>query len=130
VRGQYADFGPTLAHEKLVEVHGIPISRTTVRKWMIGDGLWTTRRERNKRVYQPRYRRACVGELVQIDGCEFPARGNRWGRGYALSVYDAVDSAMLAVWVKGWTLARETAPPVAIHDGFLVSVGWPTTRHL
>src|SRR5689334_14679457 len=26
VRGQYADFGPTLAHEKLVEVHGIPIS--------------------------------------------------------------------------------------------------------
>jgi hypothetical protein len=36
---------------------------------MIGDGAWTTRRERKKRVQQPRYRRACLGELVQIDGC-------------------------------------------------------------
>ena len=69
VRGQYADFGPTLAHEKLLEVHGIQISRSTVRGWMIDDGVWTTRRERKKRVQQPRYRRACLGELVQIDGC-------------------------------------------------------------
>jgi hypothetical protein len=68
-RGQYADFGPTLAHEKLLEVHGIPVSRTTIRRWMISDGAWTTRRERKKRVQQPRYRRACLGELVQIDGC-------------------------------------------------------------
>lgn len=69
VRGQYAAFGPTLAHEKLVEVHGIRVSRTTIRTWMIGDGAWTTRRERKKRVQQPRRRRACLGELVQIDGC-------------------------------------------------------------
>jgi hypothetical protein len=69
VRGQYADFGPTLAHEKLLEVHSIRVSRTTVRAWMIGDGAWTTRRERKKRVQQPRRRRACLGELVQIDGC-------------------------------------------------------------
>lgn len=69
VRGQYADFGPTLAHEKLLEVHGIPVSVTTIRKWMISDGVWATRRERKKRVQQPRRRRACRGELVQIDGC-------------------------------------------------------------
>jgi hypothetical protein len=72
VRGKYGDFGPTLAHEKLVEVHGLPVSLTTVRKWMIADGSWTTRRERSTRVYQPRHRRACVGELVQIDGCLHP----------------------------------------------------------
>ena len=30
---------------------------------------WTTRRERKKRNQQPRRRRACLGELVQIDGC-------------------------------------------------------------
>ncbi len=72
VRGQYGDFGPTLAHEKLVEVHGLPVSLTTVRKWMIADGSWTTRRERSTRVYQPRHRRACLGELVQIDGCLHP----------------------------------------------------------
>src|SRR4051794_39197280 len=72
VRGQYADFGPTLAHEKLVEVHGLPVSLTTVRKRMLADGAWTTRRERSKRVYQPRHRRACLGELIQIDSCPHP----------------------------------------------------------
>lgn len=36
---------------------------------MIADGTWTTRRERKKRVQQPRRRRACFGELIQIDGC-------------------------------------------------------------
>jgi hypothetical protein len=69
VRGQYADFGPTLAHEKLLEIHGIRVSRGTIRQWMIADGTWTTRRERKKRLQQPRRRRACLGELVQIDGC-------------------------------------------------------------
>src|SRR5690606_17204553 len=50
VRGQYADFGPTLAHEKLTEVHGIPVSLSTVRKWMVADGVWTSRRDRKSRV--------------------------------------------------------------------------------
>ena len=38
IRERYADFGPTLAAEKLLEVHGCPVSRETVRKWMIEDG--------------------------------------------------------------------------------------------
>jgi len=37
---------------------------------MIADGLWLDRQQRLKRVHQPRHRRECVGELVQIDGCE------------------------------------------------------------
>jgi hypothetical protein len=68
VRSRYADFGPTLAHEKLVEVHQLPVSLSTLRTWMLADGIWTTRRERASRAYQPRRRRACLGELVQIDG--------------------------------------------------------------
>jgi Helix-turn-helix domain len=70
VRERYADFGPTLAHEKLREQHGLAVGLTTVRKWMIADGIWTTRRDRAKRMQQPRYRRACLGELVQIDGSD------------------------------------------------------------
>jgi Winged helix-turn helix len=35
VRERYADFGPTLAAEKLAEVHGCAISRETLRGWMI-----------------------------------------------------------------------------------------------
>ncbi len=37
---------------------------------MIGAGLWVERKARSKTIHQPRYRCCCVGEMVQIDGCE------------------------------------------------------------
>jgi hypothetical protein len=43
VRSRYADFGPTLAHEKLVEEHGLGPSLETLRAWMTAAGLWQTR---------------------------------------------------------------------------------------
>lgn len=70
VKERYADFGPTLAAEKLREQHGLTISRETLRVWMLDAGLWADRVKRRGRVYQPRYRRECVGELVQLDGSE------------------------------------------------------------
>lgn len=70
IKARYADFGPTLAAEKLREVHGITIGRETLRLWMLDAGLWADRVKRRGRVYQPRYRRECVGELVQVDGSE------------------------------------------------------------
>src|SRR5271169_4636162 len=69
VRRNYADFGPTLAAEKLASEHGFVFSSETLRKWMIADGLWRDRKQR-KRIHQPRPRRECVGELVQVDGSE------------------------------------------------------------
>src|SRR6201984_1442858 len=70
IRERYWDFGPTLAAEKLREVHGITLGRETLRLWMIDAGIWADRKQRRKQVHQPRHRRDCVGELVQIDGCE------------------------------------------------------------
>ncbi len=70
VRERYADFGPTLACEKLRECHGIGLAKETVRRWMRDAGLWIPRAQRPPKVYQPRARRACLGELVQIDGSE------------------------------------------------------------
>ena len=35
-----------------------------------GAGLWVRRKDRLKRIHQPRARRDCLGELVQIDGSE------------------------------------------------------------
>jgi hypothetical protein len=49
VRDRYPDFGPTLAAEKLQEVHQLPISRETLRQWMIADGLWLRRHDRRRR---------------------------------------------------------------------------------
>jgi hypothetical protein len=80
VHSRYADFGPTLAQEKLLELHGVTISVETLRQWMIADGLWTPHTQRGKRVQQPRRRRECLGELIQIDGSDdewFEQRGPR-----------------------------------------------------
>jgi len=68
VQARYYDFGPTLAAEKLQEVHQLSISKETVRKWMTEVGLWEPRINRKRRVHQPRNRRDCFGELIQIDG--------------------------------------------------------------
>ena len=70
VRERYSDFGPTLAAEKLAAHHGCSVSRETLRGWMIADGLWCDRQHRLASPHQPRRRRDCLGELVQIDGSE------------------------------------------------------------
>jgi hypothetical protein len=70
VRQHYSDFGPTLAAEKLAARHGLNLGVETLRQWMIADGLWKDRRHRLPSPHQPRRRRDCLGELVQIDGSE------------------------------------------------------------
>ena len=80
VRDRYADFGPTFAHQKLTEAHRLTLSIETLRGWMIAAGLWVPRTQRARRSYPPRVRRACLGELVQIDGSDhawFEDRGPR-----------------------------------------------------
>jgi len=76
----YADFGPTLAAEKLEERDGIKVSAETVRRLQIELGLWRPKKRRVKRVFQLRERRARFGELIQIDGSPhdwFEGRGPR-----------------------------------------------------
>ena len=88
VRERYADFGPTLATEKLTERDGLRVSRETVRGWMSEAGLWLSRKQR-RTFHQPRLRREAYGELVQIDGSE-----HRWfeDRGPSCSLLVFVDA--------------------------------------
>lgn len=79
VRTRYADFGPTLANEKLVKVHQIEISTFTLRQKMMAAGIWKARRGRQKH-RALRQRRSAIGMLVQLDGSEhdwFEGRGPR-----------------------------------------------------
>lgn len=76
----YRDFGPTLACEKLAQRHEVHVSVETVRQWMIAAGLWRAKPRYERRVFARRERRACIGELVQIDGSNhewFEGRGER-----------------------------------------------------
>jgi len=68
VKERYVDFGPTLAQEKLVELHEQTVSVETVRQIMIEHGLWIAKPVKTKRVFQLRPRRERFGELIQIDG--------------------------------------------------------------
>ena len=40
IKEHYANFGPSLAHECLVERHGLKISKSTVRNLMVEHQLW------------------------------------------------------------------------------------------
>lgn len=68
VREKYPDFAPTFAAEKLLELHGVKIGKETLRGLMIEAGLWVPKVLRQGEVHQWRARRACRGELVQLDG--------------------------------------------------------------
>ena len=71
LHSRYADFGPTLAHEKLFEIHKLKLSRESVRQVMIAEGLWQPKKVKRPPVHQMRPRRACLGELIQIDGSPY-----------------------------------------------------------
>jgi transposase len=105
VRERYADFGPTLACEKLAECHGIKLARETVRRWMRDAGLWIPRAQRPPKVYQPRARRACLGELVQIDGSD-----HRWfeDRAPACTLLVYVDDATSRLMHLHFTATEST----------------------
>jgi transposase len=80
IKRQYSDFGPTLAHEKLTEKHGLHISVESVRQLMIVEEIWKPKKKRKAFVHPMRERRACFGELVQVDGSDyawFEERGPR-----------------------------------------------------
>ncbi|MFH5256098.1 ISNCY family transposase [Burkholderia semiarida] len=105
IRERYADFGPTLACEKLWECHGIRLAKETVRKLMTDAGLWIPRRQRPPKVYQPRARRACLGELIQIDGSD-----HRWfeERAPACTLLVYVDDATSRLMMLHFTQTEST----------------------
>lgn len=90
LKTKYKGFGPTLAHEKLVEREKLKLSDESVRKLMIEENLWKPRKVKKVVTHQLRERRACFGELVQIDGSP-----HAWfeGRGAACVLLVFIDDA-------------------------------------
>ena len=72
VRAKYSGpvderFGPTLAAEHLASEDGVTVHHDTLRRWMLGAGLWSRARKRSPH-RERRERKAHFGELVQLDG--------------------------------------------------------------
>lgn len=69
LKEQYSDFGPTLATEKLYELHGIRRSANTIQRILVGLGFWTAKKPKAMVIHrQWRIRRSTFGELIQFDG--------------------------------------------------------------
>ncbi len=121
IRDNYADFGPTLATEMLAERHQFKVSRETVRKWMKEEGLWLSRAQR-RQFHQPRLRRDCLGELIQIDGSDhhwFEDRSDRCT--LLVFIDDATGTLMQLKFVK----SESTFSYFAALDGYLADHGRP-----
>lgn len=105
LRERYADFGPTLASEKLREIHGLRLSAETLRKWMVEEGIWRERRRKLARIYQRRMRRPSYGELIQIDGSP-----HDWfeGRGPKCTLIVFIDDATSALMALRFAPAETT----------------------
>jgi transposase len=122
IRERYADFGPTLACEKLRECHGLTLSKETVRHLMTDAGLWVPRAQRPPKVYQPRARRACLGELVQIDGSE-----HAWfeDRAPACTLLVYVDDATSRLMALHFTASESTFSYFEATRAYLERYGKP-----
>ena len=125
VQTRYPDFGPTFANEKLRSVHDLQLSTSALRQGLIQAGLWRPRPQRVRhRTWRPR--RACVGELIQLDGSDhawFEARGPRCV--LLLYIDDATSRVLYAEFVPSedtehllrcsWTYLTQYGRPVAFY---------------
>lgn len=64
LKNKYTECGPTFAWEKLIKDEGLELSRETVRKIMLEEGLWKIRKRKRLKLYQSRQRRSCSNGWV------------------------------------------------------------------
>lgn len=92
---RYADFGPTLAAEKLAERDGLTVSVETLRTWLKAAKVaYPQRRRRPHRQWRPR--RSHRGELVQVDGSHHAWLEARGPAGVLMAYIDDASSEVFA----------------------------------
>jgi transposase len=121
LRSRYADFGPTLATEKLA-IEGVSLSVETVRQLLMGAGLWKAKAVRRPVIHQLRERRARLGELVQIDGSP-----HDWfeGRASKCTLLVFVDDATSRLMYLQFVAAETTFNYFAAVRSYLTEFGKP-----
>ena len=120
VHEHYADFGPKFAAEKLAQRDGLYLSKETLRKWMVADGL---RKSKPRKVKHRtwRERRECRGEMLQIDGSI-----HDWfeGRGPKAVLVAGVDDATSHLYAQ-FAPAESTESIMKLLTGYIARYGRP-----
>jgi len=122
----YADFGPTLATEKLREQHGIKLSVETVRKLMMRDGYWKPRRGGKPSTHPMRTRRARRGEMIQIDGSL-----HDWfeGRSPSCCLLVFIDDATSEIMTMRFVAHETTLDYMAVLEAYIHQHGIPMSLY-
>ena len=121
----YADYGPTLASEKLHERHQIQIHSETLRLWLRQARLpYKQRKARPHR--QWRQRRSCFGEMVQLDGSH-----HDWleGRGPKLVLMGYIEDATSTVEARVYD-HEGTVPALDSFRSWVQRYGIPCSVYL
>jgi transposase len=124
-RSKYERFGPTLACEKLLERDKVRISRETLRKWLMEEGLWHKNR---KSVHhrQWRERKSHCGQMVQMDGSH-----HDWleGRGPKMVLIGYIDDATSRVYGRFYEY-EGTMPAMDSFKRYVKNYGIPASIYL
>jgi len=122
---KYADFGPTLASEKLEALDRISIHAETLRLWLRQAQIpYKRRKARAHRQWRPR--RSCFGEMVQIDGSH-----HDWleGRGPQLVLMGYIDDATSTVHARFYD-HEGTRPALDSFSRYVQRYGIPLSVYL
>lgn len=102
LKTKYPDFGPTLAAEKLREIHTIDHDPKTIRAIQVREGLWDPRRSKTRDAHRSwRPRRSAFGEMEQFDGSYhdwFEGRGGITEACLLAAIDDATGNVVEAVF--------------------------------
>jgi transposase-like protein len=117
-RQKYADYGPTLAAECLAKEDNVRVSVSSLRRWLLAEGLWSRERRRAKH-RRRRARRERRGELLQMDGSFHDWFEGRGGRAVLMVIIDDATGTIYARFFEAETLeaAQEVFGRYVRHHG-------------
>lgn len=126
VKSRYSDFGPSFANEKLLEIHKITVSTSSLRTAMIEANLWQPRKQATKH-RQWRERRPCVGELIQLDGSD-----HDWfeGRGPRCALVIFIDDATSRILYAEFVTVENTFNLMSTTKQYLLNHGRPIALYV
>lgn len=122
---RYGDFGPTLAAEYLAQDDGLQVDHETLRRWLLAAGQRTVRRRR-QRHRQWRERKACLGQMVQLDGSH-----HDWfeGRRAKAVLMVMVDDATGRLWAQFFE-EETTRASYDVFEGWVRRHGLPRSLYV
>ena len=123
-RERYADFGPTLAAEKLQE-EGYQVDHETLRRWLLKEALWVSGRKR-KQHRSRRERKECFGQMVQLDGSHHDWFEGRREKAVLMVMIDDATNHVVARFYEGET----TEASYGVFEAWVQQHGMPCSLYV